>query len=79
MFIKESYVYTLPANMANPKGPTRWVACQGFDCGYERTVDDSTYMIRDKPVLLRMFKVNGAQTCEGCLKECRTAISEWLE
>ena len=33
MFIKESYVHTLP---------DRWVVCQGENCGYERTEDDHT-------------------------------------
>jgi len=80
MFIKESYVYTLPADMDDPEGPTRWVACSGVvECGYERTADDSSYMIRMKPVLLRMFKVNGRQVCEGCLKEWRASITEWIE
>ena len=79
MYIKESYVYTLPADMNNPKGPTRWVGCSSGECGYERCEDDSSYMIRMKPVLLRMFKVNGQQVCEGCLKEWRAEISEWLE
>ena len=79
MLIKESYVYTLPADMDEPNGPTRWVACSGGECGYERTADDSSYMIRMKPVLLRMFKVNGRQVCEGCLKEWRASITEWIE
>jgi len=79
MYIKESYVYTLPADMNDPEGPTRWVGCSSGDCGYERTADDSSYMIRMKPVLLRMFKVNGRQVCEGCLKEWRASITEWIE
>ena len=79
MFIKESWVHTLPADMDDPEGPTRWVACSSGDCGYERCEDDSSYMIRMKPVLLRMFKVNGQQVCEGCLKEWRASITEWIE
>ena len=79
MFIKESYVYTLPASMHYPEGPTRWVACNGGDCGYERTADDSTLQYKDQPVLLRMFKVNGVQTCEACLKEWKESITEWLK
>lgn len=82
MYIKESYVYTLPADMNDPEGPTRWVACSSGDCGYERCEDDSSYMIRMKPVLLRMFKVNGQQTCEGCIKEWRanmTVALGWVE
>ena len=62
MFIKESYVYTFPADMDDPEGPTRWVACSSGDCGYERCEDDSSYMILMKPVLLRMFKLSTASS-----------------
>jgi hypothetical protein len=81
MFIKESYVHKLPADINNPTDDEgmivyRWVGCE---CGYERTAFDSNYLIRGKAVLLRMFKVNGAQVCEGCLKEWRSSITEWIE
>ena len=72
MFIKESYVYTLPGQY---EGQTRWVGCHGEDCGYERNAIDSNY----DGVLLRMFKVNGVQMCEKCLDEWRLDISEALE
>jgi hypothetical protein len=78
IYMKESYVYTLPADMDDPEGPTRWVACHSGNCGYERTADDSSYMIRMKPVLLRMFKVNGQQTCAGCIKESIAEMQAWI-
>ena len=61
MYIKESYVYAIE----HVPGARRWVACNGEDCGYERTLDDSNYDGK----LLRMFKVNGQQICQGCLEE----------
>ena len=61
MYIKESYVHELPDNC----GGHRWVGCNGEDCGYERTLDDSNY----KGELFRMFKVNGQQICSRCLDQ----------
>ena len=80
IYMKESYVHQLPADMENPfdddgKVVSRWVGCE---CGYERSALDSNYMIRGKPVLLRMFKVNGRQTCAGCIKESITEMQEWI-
>jgi len=66
MYIKESYVHELPDNC----GGYRWVGCNGEDCGYERTLDDSNYAGH----LFRMFKVNGQQICERCLEQWRTEI-----
>jgi len=74
MLIKESFVYTLPGNPNNPK-EFRWVACNGDGCGYERTNDDHT--LGTDP-LLRMFKVDGVQMCEGCLKDWWNEIEEVL-
>jgi len=67
MFIKESYVYALP---------DRWAACNGEECGYERTADDHT-MGDAKP--FRMFKVNGVQICEGCLIDWKKNIQVALD
>lgn len=64
MYIKESYVHKLPLNK-NFDGPTRWVSCNGEDCGYARNATDSNYQGK----LLRMFKVNGEQICQACLEE----------
>jgi hypothetical protein len=36
-------------------------------------------MKNDKPILLRMFKVNGAQTCEACVREAVKDMTDWLE
>ena len=58
MYIKESYVYELRIN-----DEYRWVGCNGEECGYERTIDDSNFAGN----LFRMFKVNGVQICEKCL------------
>jgi hypothetical protein len=66
MYIKESYVYAIE----HVPGARRWVGCNGEDCGYERTLDDSNYAGH----LFRMFKVNGMQICERCLEEWRTEI-----
>ena len=64
MYIKESYVYLMPYTK-DVKGPTRWVECNGEDCGYLRCGDDSNYNGK----LLRMFKVNGQQICQCCLED----------
>ena len=69
IFIKESYVHEF-----------QWVGCNSGGCGYERCKDDSTIMDnQNKPILLRMFKVNGAQTCEGCVREAVKDMTDWLE
>jgi len=80
MYIKESYVHQLPEDMAQPFGEdgklvSRWVGC---NCGYERSAFDSNYLIRGESVLLRMFKVNGVQTCIGCLKEFKIEMNAWI-
>ncbi len=80
IYMKESYVHKLPADINNPTDDQgmivyRWVGCE---CGYERTAFDSNYLIRGKAVLLRMFKVNGQQTCEGCIKESVAEMQAWL-
>ena len=67
IYMKESYVYE-----------HQWVGCSSGNCGYERCKDDSSYMIRMKPVLLRMFKVNGQQVCAGCIKESIAEMQDWL-
>ena len=64
MYIKESYVHFLPLSR-NVNGPTRWVGCNGEGCGYSRNDEDSNFNGK----LLRMFKVNGEQICQGCLEE----------
>jgi len=73
MYIKESYVYTLPGYYDRE---SRWVACQGEGCGYERTDKDHT--IGGKP-MFRMYKVNGVQICEGCLIDWKKNIQEALD
>jgi hypothetical protein len=79
--IKESYVHQLPADMKNPFDETgkllsRWVGC---NCGYERNAFESNYLIRGECVLLRMFKVEGVQTCIGCIKENIEEMQAWVE
>jgi len=64
--------------MDDPNGPTRWVTCSSGNCGYERNETESSYMIRNKDVLLRMFKVNGQQVCEGCIKESIAEMTDWI-
>lgn len=83
MHIKESYVHQLPVDQNNPfdangKLVSRWVACSSGSCGYERSAFESSYMIRNKDVLLRMFKVNGEQVCEGCIKENIAEMQAWI-
>ena len=73
MYIKESYVYQIEI-FPNER---RWVSCNGEGCGYERTLDDSNYnsgLNSDDGKLFRMFKVNGMQICEECLKEWHNEI-----
>ena len=80
MYIKESYVYTLPLERDKENGLTRWVGCNGEACGYERTLDDSNCsVVSTHPLLLKMYKVNGVQICEGCLKDWMENIKEALE
>ena len=74
LFIKESYVWDLPANMnevVDDDYERRWVVC---GCGngrkYMRCEDKN-----DEPIdLIRFFKVNGVQTCEVCLEEMKRSI-----
>jgi hypothetical protein len=68
LFIKESYVHEF-----------QWVGCHAGNCGYERDKTDSNWMEGGKTVLLRMFKVNGQQTCEACMREAAGNIQDWLE
>ena len=79
--IKESYVHQLPMDIKNPFDETgkllsRWVGCR---CGYERNAFESNYLIRGEDVLLRMFKVDGVQTCIGCIKENIEEMQAWVE
>lgn len=79
--LKESYVHKLPADMENPFDEmgvliSRWVGCE---CGYERSAFDSNYSVRGKCVLLRMFKLNGRQTCIGCIKDSIKEMQAWVE
>ena len=66
LYIKESFVYTM-----------REMACHTDGCGYWRTIDDHS-MSPNMP-FLRMFKVNGAYCCEGCLRDTLRDITEELE
>ncbi len=67
LYIKESYVYDLDG----------WTMhCHVDGCGYWRDGEDHS---NGRHPLLRMFKVNGAYTCEACLEETAYAIHEWLE
>lgn len=80
IFMKESYVHKLPADINSPydvhgQVVYRWVGCE---CGYERSAFDSNYLIRGEAVLLRMFKVNGRQTCAGCIKESIAEMQAWI-
>lgn len=75
IYMKESYVYSIPC----PEHGTRWVACTSGACGYERNETQSSYSIRGEDVLLRMFKVNGAQVCAGCIKESIAEMQAWME
>lgn len=73
MLIKESFVYRF-----------RWVGCNGVtymakDCGYERSDDASNYYDDGGFKLLRMFKFDGVQYCEECLRETVYMITEALE
>jgi hypothetical protein len=81
IYMKESYVHQLPADIKNPFDETgkllsRWVGC---NCGYERNAFESNYLIRGECVLLRMFKVEGVQTCIGCIKENIEEMQAWID
>lgn len=65
LFIKSSNVHTF-----------REVVCHVEGCGYWINPDD--HSMQGSP-RLAMFKVNGFQTCEACLKETVEEIQEWLE
>ena len=65
MYIKESYVYEFQE-----------MHCHGASCGYWRAGDDHS-MIGTKP--LRMFKVDGAYMCEGCMRDNLREMAAWLE
>ena len=73
-FIKESYVHTLPLQMNNPDGETRWVGCE---CGYMR--NETECNIEGAEILRRMFKLNGVQTCIACVYAILDACKEVLE
>jgi len=66
MYIKESYVYTLPGHEMH---------CHTDGCGYWRSADDHS-MLGHKP--LRMFKVNGTYMCEGCMRDNAKEMQAWL-
>ena len=72
MFIKESFVHTIPCE--GTRGH-RWVTCSQDECGYERTIDDHS---NGANPFLRMFKVDGMQVCEGCLNDWIDEIHEAL-
>ena len=79
MYIKESYVYSLPLGSGKQADQEyRWVACNGEGCGYERSLFDSNYGFPNL-IFLRMYKVNGVQICERCLEEWKDNILEALE
>ena len=66
MYIKESYVYTLP---------DREMHCHSHGCGYWRSSNDHS-MGSNKP--FRMFKVNGEYMCEGCMRDNVGEMLAWL-
>ena len=66
LFIKESWVYM-----------HREMECHTDGCGYWRTSNDHS-MSPNMP-FLRMFKVNGAYACEGCVRDTIRDLSEELE
>ena len=65
LFIKESWLYM-----------HREMNCHTDGCDYWRTADD--HSLSTDP-FLRMFKVNGAYACEGCLRGTLRDIKEELE
>lgn len=65
LFIKSSNVHEF-----------REVACNGEVCGYWISPDD--HAMQGSP-RLRMFKVNGVQYCEACVKETIEELQAWLE
>ena len=62
--IKSSYVHTF-----------REVHCNGDGCGY--WINPNDHSMHPSP-RLRMFKVNGIQYCEECVKETVNEIQWWL-
>ena len=78
LFIKESYVYDLPANLDEAEDDyyeRRWVICE---CGNGRCWDRCENA-DDEPIsLIRFFKVNGVQTCEVCLENSAAEIMRAL-
>ena len=54
----------------------REVLCNGDKCGYWIAPDD--HAMQGQP-RLRMFKVNGIQYCEECVKETIAEMQRWLE
>lgn len=54
----------------------REVACNGDSCGYWISPNDHSMAGSPR---LRMFKVNGIQFCEACVKETIEEMQAWLE
>jgi len=52
------------------------VACNGDGCGY--WINPTDHSMQGSP-RLRMFKVNGMQFCEECVKETIEELRSWLE
>jgi hypothetical protein len=65
LFIKSSNVHEF-----------REVVCNGEACGYWITPNDHSLQGERR---LRMFKVNGVQYCEACVKETVEELQAWLE
>ena len=66
MYIKESFVYTLPGKEMH---------CHSDGCGYWRSANDHGFL-PNKP--LRMFKVDGRYMCEGCMRDNAEEMQAWL-
>jgi hypothetical protein len=54
----------------------REVVCNGDACGYWISPNDHSMTGSPR---LRMFKVNGVQFCEACVKETIEELQAWLE
>ena len=54
----------------------REVLCNGDGCGY--WIGPADHSMQGSP-RLRMFKVNGIQYCEECVKETVAEMQRWLE
>jgi hypothetical protein len=65
LFIKSSNVHTFQE-----------VECNGDGCGY--WINPTDHSMQGLP-RLRMFKVNGVQYCEECIKETIRDLSQMLE